>query len=89
MWDSTQVRCSGAIIIRPTMSVPPPAAVGTTTPLVVEVNPSVPAKTIPEFIAYARGNACKINLATPGVGTPPHVAGELFKMMTGVDMVHV
>jgi tripartite-type tricarboxylate transporter receptor subunit TctC len=59
------------------------------TPLVVEVNPSVPARTIPEFIAYAKGNAGKINLATPGTGTPPHVAGELFKMMTGVDMVHV
>jgi tripartite-type tricarboxylate transporter receptor subunit TctC len=59
------------------------------TPLVVEVNPSVPARTIPEFIAYAKGNARKINLATPGTGTPPHVAGELFKMMTGVDMVHV
>jgi tripartite-type tricarboxylate transporter receptor subunit TctC len=59
------------------------------TPLVVEVNPSVPARTIPEFIAYAKGNAGKINLATPGTGTPPHVAGELFKMMAGVDMVHV
>jgi tripartite-type tricarboxylate transporter receptor subunit TctC len=59
------------------------------TPLVVEVNPSFPATTIPEFIAYAKGNAGKINLATPGTGTPPHVAGELFKMMAGVDMVHV
>jgi tripartite-type tricarboxylate transporter receptor subunit TctC len=59
------------------------------TPLVVEVNPSVPARTIREFIAYAKANAGKINLATPGTGTPPHVAGELFKMMAGVDMVHV
>jgi tripartite-type tricarboxylate transporter receptor subunit TctC len=59
------------------------------TPLVVEVNPSVPATTLPEFIAYLKANAAKINLATPGIGTPPHVAGELFKMMAGVDMVHV
>jgi tripartite-type tricarboxylate transporter receptor subunit TctC len=59
------------------------------TPLVVEVNPSVPVHTISEFIAYAKANPGKINLATPGIGTPPHVAGELFKMMAGVDMVHV
>jgi tripartite-type tricarboxylate transporter receptor subunit TctC len=59
------------------------------TPLVVEVNPSVPVHTIPEFITYAKGNPGKLNFATPGVGTPPHVAGELFKMMTGVDMLHV
>src|SRR5215207_2771274 len=59
------------------------------TPLVVAVHPSVPAKTISEFIAYAKGNAGKINLATPGIGTPPHVAGELFKIMADIDMVHV
>jgi tripartite-type tricarboxylate transporter receptor subunit TctC len=59
------------------------------TPLVVEVNPSVPVRTIPEFIAYAKANPGKLNLATPGIGTPPHVAGELFKMTAGVDMVHV
>jgi tripartite-type tricarboxylate transporter receptor subunit TctC len=59
------------------------------TPLVVEVNPSVPVQTIPELIAYAKANRGKLNLATPGIGTPPHVAGELFKMMAGVDMVHV
>ena len=53
------------------------------------VNPSVPAKTVPEFIAYAKANPGKINLGSPGIGTPPHVAGELFKMMAGVDMVHV
>ena len=58
-------------------------------PLVMEVNPSVPAKTIPEFIAYAKSNPGKINMASPGNGTAGHVAGELFKMMTGVDMVHV
>jgi tripartite-type tricarboxylate transporter receptor subunit TctC len=59
------------------------------TPLVMEVNPSVPVHTVPEFIAYANGNPGKVNMGTPGVGTPPHVAGELFKMMTGVNMLHV
>ena len=58
-------------------------------PLVMVVNPSVPAKTVPEFIAYAKANPGKINMASAGNGSPPHVAGELFKMMTGVDMVHV
>jgi tripartite-type tricarboxylate transporter receptor subunit TctC len=58
-------------------------------PSVVVVHPSVPAKTIPEFIAYAKTNPGKINLGSPGIGTPPHVAGELFKMMAGVDLVHV
>ena len=53
------------------------------------VNPSVPAKTVPEFIAYAKANPGKINLASPGIATPGHVAGELFKMMTGIEMVHV
>jgi tripartite-type tricarboxylate transporter receptor subunit TctC len=59
------------------------------TPLVVEVNPSVPVHTISEFIAYAKANPGKLNMATPGIGTPSHVAGELFKMTAGVDMVHV
>jgi tripartite-type tricarboxylate transporter receptor subunit TctC len=58
-------------------------------PNVMVVNPSVPAKTVPEFIAYAKANPGKINMASSGIGTSPHVAGELFKMMTGVDMVHV
>ena len=58
-------------------------------PNVMVVNPSVPAKTVPEFIAYAKANPGKINMASAGNGTAPHVAGELFKMMTGVDMVHV
>jgi tripartite-type tricarboxylate transporter receptor subunit TctC len=58
-------------------------------PLVMEVNPLVPAKTVPEFIAYARANPGKINMASPGNGTAGHVAGELFKMMTGVNMLHV
>jgi len=58
-------------------------------PLVVTVNPSIPAKTIPEFIAYAKSNPGKLSMGSPGIGTAGHVAGELFKMMTGVDMVHV
>ena len=59
------------------------------TPLVMEVNPSFPTKTIPEFIAFAKANPGKINMASGGNGTPGHVAGELFKMMAGVSMVHV
>jgi tripartite-type tricarboxylate transporter receptor subunit TctC len=59
------------------------------TPLVMEVNPSVPAKTVPEFIAYARANPGKLNMASAGVGNSTHVAGELFKMMTGVNLLHV
>ena len=53
-------------------------------PFVMVVHPSVPAKTVPEFIAYAKANPGKINMASAGNGTGPHVAGELFKMMTGV-----
>ena len=53
------------------------------------VNPSVPAKTVPEFIAYAKANPGKLNMSSPGNGSTPHVAGELFKMMTGINMVHV
>ncbi len=56
---------------------------------VMEVNPSVPANTLPEFIAYAKANPGKINMASAGNGSQQHVAGELFKMMTGVSMVHV
>jgi tripartite-type tricarboxylate transporter receptor subunit TctC len=59
------------------------------TALVVVVHPSFPAKTVPEFIAYAKAHPRKVNMASAGNGSPPHVAGELFKMMTGVDMVHV
>jgi len=57
--------------------------------LVIVVNPSVPAKTVPEFIAYAKANPGKLSWASGGIGGPSHVAGELFKMMAGVDMVHV
>ena len=58
-------------------------------PLVMLVNPSVPARTIPEFITYAKANPGRINMASAGNGTAPHVAGELFKMMAGIDMIHV
>ena len=58
-------------------------------PNVMVVNPSVPAKTVPEFIAYAKANPGKLNMASPGNGSTPHVTGELFKMMTGINMVHV
>jgi tripartite-type tricarboxylate transporter receptor subunit TctC len=58
-------------------------------PNVMEVNPSFPAKTVPEFIAYAKDNPGKINIGSSGKGTSQHLSGELFKIMTGVDMVHV
>src|SRR5580704_3428297 len=59
------------------------------TPLVMLVHPSVPAKTVPEFIAYAKGNSGMISFASSGVGSPLQVAGEMFKMMTDIDMTHV
>jgi tripartite-type tricarboxylate transporter receptor subunit TctC len=58
-------------------------------PNVMVLNPSVPAKSVPDFIAHAKANPRKVNMASSGNGSTPHVAGELFKMMTGVDMVHV
>jgi len=58
-------------------------------PLVMVVNPSLPTKTGPEFVAYAKANPGRISMASAGVGSGPHVSGELFKMMAGVDMLHV
>ena len=58
-------------------------------PNVMEVNPAVPARTVPEFIAYAKANPGKVNFASGGVGSSTHVSGELFKLMTGVNMVHI
>ena len=58
-------------------------------PMVILLNPSVPARTVPEFIAYAKANPGKVNMASAGNGSAPHLAGELFKMMAGVDLVHV
>jgi len=53
------------------------------------VNPSFPAKTVPEFIAYAKANPDKVAMASAGIGSPPHVGGELFKMLTGINLVHM
>jgi tripartite-type tricarboxylate transporter receptor subunit TctC len=58
-------------------------------PLVLEVNPSVPVKTVPELVAYAKANPGKLNMASAGIGNIGHVSGELFKMIAGVNMVHV
>jgi tripartite-type tricarboxylate transporter receptor subunit TctC len=58
-------------------------------PLVMEVNPSFPANTVAEFITYAKANPGKINMASAGIGGPQHVAGDLFKFMAGVNLVHV
>jgi tripartite-type tricarboxylate transporter receptor subunit TctC len=58
-------------------------------PNVIVVNPSVPAKTVPEFIAHTKANPGKINMASPGIGSTAHVFGELFKMVAGVDLIHV
>jgi tripartite-type tricarboxylate transporter receptor subunit TctC len=58
-------------------------------PYVMVVNPSLPAKSVPEFIAYAKANPGKLNMGSPGTGSGDHIAGELFKMMTGADIVHV
>jgi tripartite-type tricarboxylate transporter receptor subunit TctC len=66
-----------------------PVALIDLVPYVLEVTPSLPAKTLPEFIAYAKANPGKINYASNGIGSGPHVACELFKMMAGLDLVHV
>jgi tripartite-type tricarboxylate transporter receptor subunit TctC len=66
-----------------------PAAGLVRTPTVMEVSPSFPAKSLPEFIAYAKANPGKVNMTSGGLGSPGHVARELFKMMTGIDMLHV
>jgi tripartite-type tricarboxylate transporter receptor subunit TctC len=66
-----------------------PVSLFSLSPLIMEVNPSLPVKTVPEFIAYAKANPGKINMASAGIGGPQHLAGELFKAMTGVNLVHV
>jgi tripartite-type tricarboxylate transporter receptor subunit TctC len=58
-------------------------------PIILSVSPSLPVNTLPEFIAYAKANPGKLSMASPGNGTVPHIAGELFKLMAGVDMIHV
>jgi tripartite-type tricarboxylate transporter receptor subunit TctC len=66
-----------------------PVATISLIPIVMEVNPSVPITTVPEFVAYAKANPGKLNMGSGGIGTPDHLAGELFKTMAGVNMVHV
>jgi tripartite-type tricarboxylate transporter receptor subunit TctC len=66
-----------------------PVAAVIRAPFAMELNPWVSAKTVPEFIAYAKGNPGKISMASAGIGSGPHLAGELFKMMSNVNMVHV
>jgi tripartite-type tricarboxylate transporter receptor subunit TctC len=66
-----------------------PVAAISRAPLIVMVHPSVPARTVPEFIAYAKANPGKVNMASAGIGSAGHLAGELFKMMAGVNLVHV
>ena len=66
-----------------------PVASISRTPAVLTVTPSFPAETVLEFISYARANPGKINMASGGIGSLPHVAGELFKFMTGINLVHV
>jgi len=66
-----------------------PVASFARTPLVIEVHPSVPVHTLPEFVAYAKANPGKVNYASAGIGTPQHVAAELLKILTGINMVHV
>jgi tripartite-type tricarboxylate transporter receptor subunit TctC len=71
-----------------TSDIAPVARIGYA-PLVVVVHPSIPAKTVPELIAYAKANPGKLNMGSPGNGTAPHVAGEMFKMVAGINMVQV
>ena len=66
-----------------------PVASITRAPHVIVVHPSFPAKTVPEFIAFAKANSRKVSMASAGIGTPSHMSGELFKMMAGIEMVHV
>jgi tripartite-type tricarboxylate transporter receptor subunit TctC len=66
-----------------------PIALVETVPLIMEVHPSMPAKTVVEFVAYAKANPGKLNMASAGIGGPQHIAGELFKFMAGVDLAHI
>jgi tripartite-type tricarboxylate transporter receptor subunit TctC len=66
-----------------------PIAMISRLPLVMEINESIPAKTVPEFVAWVKANPGKVSMASGGSGSASHVGGELFKMMTGIDMVHV
>jgi tripartite-type tricarboxylate transporter receptor subunit TctC len=66
-----------------------PVAMLVQEPIILSVHPSLPAKTLPEFVAYAKANPGKLSMASPGNGTTPHIAGEMFKIAVGVDITHV
>ena len=87
-WDATNTSLYDKLSYNFSRDITPIASIGRG-PNVLVVHPSFPARTVPEFIAYAKANPGKINFASGGNGTPPHVSGELFKMMTGVNLVHV
>ncbi len=72
----------------PAKSLVPVALIGTTSNILV-VNPKLPVRSVQELIAYAKANPGKLSYSSPGVGTPPHMIGEMFKLKTGIDMVHV
>jgi tripartite-type tricarboxylate transporter receptor subunit TctC len=85
VWNATLYDNLGFDFIR---DIAPVASISRT-PGVMAVTPSFPAQTVPEFMAYAKANPGKINMASGGIGSLPHVAGELFKFMTGINLVHV
>jgi tripartite-type tricarboxylate transporter receptor subunit TctC len=85
VWNATLYDNLGFDLIR---DIAPVASISRT-PGVMAVTPSFPAQTVPEFMAYAKANPGKINMASGGIGSLPHVAGELFKFMTGINLVHV
>jgi tripartite-type tricarboxylate transporter receptor subunit TctC len=87
-WDAINATLYGKLNFNFIHDIAPVACI-IRVPQVMEVNPSVPAHTVPEFIAYAKANPGKLNMGSAGNGTPSHVSGELFKMMTGVTMQHV
>jgi tripartite-type tricarboxylate transporter receptor subunit TctC len=87
-WDAINATLYGKLNFNFIHDIAPVAGI-IRVPQVMEVNPSVPAHTVPEFIAYAKANPGKLNMGSAGNGTPSHVSGELFKMMTGVTMQHV
>src|SRR5262245_35034405 len=66
-----------------------PVATIVRTPFAMAIHPSIPARSVPEFIAYAKANPGRLSMASSGIGSTPHATGELFKMMAGVDLVHV
>jgi tripartite-type tricarboxylate transporter receptor subunit TctC len=87
-WNANNAAIYAKLSFNFVRDIAPVASIGNI-PYVMVVNLSCPAKTVPEFIAYAKANPGNLTMASPGIGTTPHLVGELFKFMTGVDMVHV